>query len=380
MGVRNGSLTEVDGKEHLSCLSKFLALVLHDMSCRMPKYCWGDRFLEEDGNCGLFFCRRSNRPLVWGLDTRHPPRFFEDVLFISDCIWMDLLTEGFEHGRWTRLPEESRRYGETWTGSASGVMVIVHARTHAHREHADVPSTSGKSFCLSRQTQLTCPNTEKKWDSGKGEIISMECSSSHSQCESVAKSGSEAMMDLMNLRADGSGGGQAVLNFVGLGTELIGQATGWKERACGSAVSSLKRKKSSVTVQSTVFECPSQELRWVLRGIFITQRTVFRSDLRISRDNYVVNLMPPLFESCQVPGDIHYIHDVMQPGSNHTLCNHRRQHVVVNILKSWIGIDIGINIFLEWSVPLEENFLANDIKKTIAVNKACFEDVLTESV
>ena len=48
------------------CLSKFLALVLHDMSCRMPKDCWGNRFLEEDGNCELYFCRRSNRPLVWG--------------------------------------------------------------------------------------------------------------------------------------------------------------------------------------------------------------------------------------------------------------------------------------------------------------------------
>ena len=32
------------------------------------------------------------------------------------------------------------------------------------------------------------------------------------------------MMDLMKLRADGSG--QAVLNFMGLGAELIGQATG----------------------------------------------------------------------------------------------------------------------------------------------------------
>ena len=33
------------------------------------------------------------------LDTRNPPRFFEDVLFVSDCIGMDLLTEGLEHGR-----------------------------------------------------------------------------------------------------------------------------------------------------------------------------------------------------------------------------------------------------------------------------------------
>ena len=30
----------------------------------------------------------------------------------------------------------------------------------------------------------------------------------------------------MKLRADGSGGGQAMLNFVGLGAELIGQDTG----------------------------------------------------------------------------------------------------------------------------------------------------------
>ena len=32
------------------------------------------------------------------LDIRNPPKFFEDVLFVSDCIAMDLLTEGFEHG------------------------------------------------------------------------------------------------------------------------------------------------------------------------------------------------------------------------------------------------------------------------------------------
>ena len=86
----------------------------------------------------------------------------------------------------------------------------------------------------------------------------------------------------------------------------------------------------------------------MLRGIFLTQRTVFRSDLRISRDNYVVNLMSPLFGSCQVPGDIHYIHDMMQPGSNHILCNHRRQHVVVNILKelNWNRATF-LNILLE---------------------------------
>ena len=88
-----------------------------------------------------------------------------------------------------------------------------------------------------------------------------------------------------------------------------------------------------MTVQLTVFEYRSQELRWCW-GEYL----VFKSNFCISRDNYVVNLMLPLFESCRVPGDIHYIHDVTQPGGNHTLCNHRRQHVVVNIIKSWIGI------------------------------------------
>ena len=100
----------------------------------------------------------------------------------------------------------------------------MHARTHTATCRCAIHFW--QVVLLSRQTPSTCPNTEKKWDSGKGEIISMECSSSHSQCESVAKSCSEAMMDLMNLRADGPGGGQAVLNFVGLGAELIGQATG----------------------------------------------------------------------------------------------------------------------------------------------------------
>ena len=170
----------------------------------------------------------------------------------------------------------------------------------------------------------------------------MECSRSHSQCEFVAKSCSEAMMDLMKLRADGSGG-QAVLNFVGLGAELIGQATGWKERAYGSAVSSLKRKQSSVTVQSTVFECRSQELRWVLRGL----SGQFSGVICVSQEIVMS------WTLCSLVWVV--------PGSwRHPL--HSWRHVVVNILKSWIGIvPLFFNILFEWSVPLAENFLANDI-------------------
>ena len=63
----------------------------------MPKYCWGDRFLEEHGNGGSFAVDRT--ALSSGkLDIRNQPKFFEDVLFISDCIGMDLPPEGFEHG------------------------------------------------------------------------------------------------------------------------------------------------------------------------------------------------------------------------------------------------------------------------------------------
>ena len=193
----------------------------------------------------------------------------------------------------------------------------------------------------------------------------MECSSSHSQCESVAKSCSEAMMDLlMKLRADGSGGGQEVLNFVGLGAELTGQAIGWKELACGSAVSSLRRKNHQwQSRQSTVFECRSQEFGWVLRGLeYSSLSGQFSGVICVSQEIVMVWTWCPLVWVVPGSGDIHYIHVVMQPGSNHTLCNQRRQHVVVNILKSWIGIvPRFFNILLEWSVPLAENFLANDI-------------------
>ena len=82
---------------------------------------------------------------------------------------MDLPTERFEHGCWTRLLEECRRYGETWMRSSSAVTVIVHAHTHPHCEQADVPSTSAETFCLSRLTPSTCHNTEKRWDWAKGE-------------------------------------------------------------------------------------------------------------------------------------------------------------------------------------------------------------------
>ena len=168
MGVRDGSLTEGDGKEHLSNSPSSVCRSSWPWFCmicpvRCLKIAGVIDFWRRTASASYFFAVDRTALSSGELDTRNPPKFFEDVLFISDCIGMNLLTEGFEHGRWTRLPKESRRHGETWTGLASAVMVIVHARTHAHRcEHADVPSTSGKSFCRSRQTPSTCPNTEKK--------------------------------------------------------------------------------------------------------------------------------------------------------------------------------------------------------------------------
>ena len=145
------------------CLSKSLPWFCKIMSCRMPKYCWGDRFWEENGNCGLFFCRRSNLRLVWGTLT------FETRLNFSrmSCLFLTVL-EG------TCSQKDLNRVAELDCPKTAVVtvrpgrdqpllsLVIVHARMHAHREHADLPSTSGKSFCLSRQTPSTCPNTEKK--------------------------------------------------------------------------------------------------------------------------------------------------------------------------------------------------------------------------
>ena len=48
---------------------------------------------------GYFFAVDRTALSSGELGTRNLPAFFEDVLFISDCIGMNLLTEGFEHGR-----------------------------------------------------------------------------------------------------------------------------------------------------------------------------------------------------------------------------------------------------------------------------------------
>ena len=48
---------------------------------------------------GYFFAVNRTALSSGEPDIRNPPKFFEDVLFVSDCFGMDLLTEGFEHGR-----------------------------------------------------------------------------------------------------------------------------------------------------------------------------------------------------------------------------------------------------------------------------------------
>ena len=80
-------------------LSKFVAFVLQDMRCGMAKYCWGDRFLEKDGNRGLFICCRSNRPLICGAWHSKPAYIVRGCLV---CFW--LYWDGLVHGRiWTWL-------------------------------------------------------------------------------------------------------------------------------------------------------------------------------------------------------------------------------------------------------------------------------------
>ena len=55
---------------------------------------------------------------------------------------------------------------------------------------------------------------------------------------------------------------------------------------------SLKLKKEKIISERQFSSVAHKSSAGCCREIFITQLTVFRSDLRISRDNYVVNLMP----------------------------------------------------------------------------------------
>ena len=104
MGVRDGSLTEGDGKEHLSNSPSSVCRSSWPWFCMIcPVGCLKIAgvidFWRRTASASYFFAVDRTALSSGELDTRNPPKFFEDVLFISDCIGMNLLTEGFEHGR-----------------------------------------------------------------------------------------------------------------------------------------------------------------------------------------------------------------------------------------------------------------------------------------
>ena len=104
MGVRNGSLTEGDGKEHLSNSPSSVCRSSWPWFCMIcPVGCLNIAGVIDSwrrmATAGYFFAVDRTALSSGELDTRYPPRFFEDVLFISDCLGMESLTEGFEHSR-----------------------------------------------------------------------------------------------------------------------------------------------------------------------------------------------------------------------------------------------------------------------------------------
>ena len=95
MGVRNGSLTEGDGKEHLSSSPRSVCRSFWPWFCKVCAVgCLNNAGVIDSWRrmaTAGFFCRRSNRALSSEeLNTRNQPKFFEDVMFISDCIGIDL--------------------------------------------------------------------------------------------------------------------------------------------------------------------------------------------------------------------------------------------------------------------------------------------------
>ena len=104
MGVRNGSLTEGDGKEHLSSSPSSVCRSFWPWFCMIcPVGCLNIAGVIDSwrrmATAGYFFAVNRTALSSGEPDIRNPPKFFEDVLFVSDCFGMDLLTEGFEHGR-----------------------------------------------------------------------------------------------------------------------------------------------------------------------------------------------------------------------------------------------------------------------------------------
>ena len=83
MGVHNGSLTEGDGKEHLSSSPSSVCRSSWPWFCKI---------------CAVGCLKIAGLIDSWRRIATAGRFAVEDVLFISDCSGMDLPTEGFEHG------------------------------------------------------------------------------------------------------------------------------------------------------------------------------------------------------------------------------------------------------------------------------------------
>ena len=132
-------------------------------------------------------------------------------------------------------------------------------------------------------------------------------------------------------------------------------------------------------MELTFFECRWKELRWVLRWIFITQWTVLRSDLRSSRNNYAVNLMP----LCLTRGSCRHLLHSRRDAPSVAVTIRCTTIAGSTWLWTYSGVELEpchffFNILLECNVPLAENFLANDRKDDRGQQNV--EDALPESV
>ena len=106
MGVRNGGLTGGDGNEHLSGSPSSVCRSSWPWFCKICAVgCLNIAgVIDLGGGLQVRVDLQSTEPpsrdrlgnLTFETES---PKFSEDVLFISDCIGMDLPTEGFELGR-----------------------------------------------------------------------------------------------------------------------------------------------------------------------------------------------------------------------------------------------------------------------------------------
>ena len=113
------------------------------MSCRMPKYCWAARFLEEDGNCGFFFLPSIEPPSRLGnlaLETRLDIRGY--------LVYFWLYWDGIAHGRiWTWSLNSTAQREPSFRWDLDGISLCC----------------DGDSACTHARTPGTCRRAIHFW-------------------------------------------------------------------------------------------------------------------------------------------------------------------------------------------------------------------------